>query len=133
MNFSRTVPIKDDLVAKTSVKGSQFQKPLLEFSGACAGCGETPYVKVLTQLFGDRMIIANATGCSFHLGRLSAHQSPTASTRKDTGPPGETPCLKTPPNSDTASPSRISSDGENWRIWFSRHLKQTYPRRLRTL
>ncbi|MDD3633483.1 MAG: pyruvate:ferredoxin (flavodoxin) oxidoreductase [Candidatus Cloacimonetes bacterium] len=48
----------------TSVKGSQFKQPLLEFSGACAGCGETPYIKLLTQLFGDRMIIANATGCS---------------------------------------------------------------------
>ncbi len=47
-----------------SVKGSQFKQPLLEFSGACAGCGETPYVKLLTQLFGDRMVIANATGCS---------------------------------------------------------------------
>lgn len=49
---------------KTTVKGSQFQKPLLEFSGACAGCGETPYAKLATQLFGDRMYIANATGCS---------------------------------------------------------------------
>jgi len=49
---------------ETTVKGSQFKVPLLEFSGACAGCGETPYVKLLTQLFGDRMIIANATGCS---------------------------------------------------------------------
>jgi pyruvate-ferredoxin/flavodoxin oxidoreductase len=48
----------------TTVKGSQFKQPLLEFSGACAGCGETPYVKLITQLFGDRMIIANATGCS---------------------------------------------------------------------
>ena len=48
----------------TSVKGSQFNKPLLEFSGACAGCGETPYAKLITQLFGDRMFIANATGCS---------------------------------------------------------------------
>ena len=50
--------------AEFSVKGSQFKQPLLEFSGACAGCGETPYVKLLTQFFGDRMIIANATGCS---------------------------------------------------------------------
>lgn len=49
---------------ETTVKGSQFKQPLLEFSGACAGCGETPYIKLLTQLFGDRMIIANATGCS---------------------------------------------------------------------
>jgi len=50
--------------SETTVKGSQFKQPLLEFSGACAGCGETPYVKLITQLFGDRMIIANATGCS---------------------------------------------------------------------
>jgi pyruvate-ferredoxin/flavodoxin oxidoreductase len=63
-DFSLTIPYKDDLVKKETVKGSQFQKPLMEFSGACAGCGETPYVKVLTQLLGDRMIIANATGCS---------------------------------------------------------------------
>ena len=48
----------------TSVKGSQFRQPLFEFSGACPGCGETPYVKLITQLFGDRMMIANATGCS---------------------------------------------------------------------
>jgi pyruvate-ferredoxin/flavodoxin oxidoreductase len=48
----------------TSVKGSQFRMPLFEFSGACPGCGETPYIKLVTQLFGDRMIIANATGCS---------------------------------------------------------------------
>jgi pyruvate-ferredoxin/flavodoxin oxidoreductase len=50
--------------SETTVKGSQFKQPLLEFSGACAGCGETPYVKLITQLFGDRMIVANATGCS---------------------------------------------------------------------
>jgi pyruvate-ferredoxin/flavodoxin oxidoreductase len=62
--FSLTVPIKDNVTKRTTLKGSQFQKPLMEFSGACAGCGETPYVKVLTQLFGERMIIANATGCS---------------------------------------------------------------------
>ncbi len=59
-----TVSVKDDLVARDNVKGSQFAQPLLEFSGACAGCGETPYAKLVTQLFGDRMIIANATGCS---------------------------------------------------------------------
>ena len=49
---------------KNTVKGSQFEEPLLEFSGACAGCGETAYAKLVTQLFGDRMMIANATGCS---------------------------------------------------------------------
>ena len=53
-----------DKFKETTVKGSQFKKPLLEFSGACAGCGETPYAKLVTQLFGDRMYIANATGCS---------------------------------------------------------------------
>ena len=58
------ISIKDNLVARDTLKGSQLQQPLLEFSGACAGCGETPYVKLLTQLFGERMIIANATGCS---------------------------------------------------------------------
>ena len=58
------VTYKDDKLDITNVKGSQFAKPLFEFSGACAGCGETPYVKLVTQLFGDRMTIANATGCS---------------------------------------------------------------------
>ena len=62
--FSESIDFKDKAMGRDSVKGSQFQKPLLEFSGACAGCGETPYVKVLTQLFGERMTIANATGCS---------------------------------------------------------------------
>ena len=55
---------KGDIMAPTTVKGSQFRQPLIEFSGACAGCGETPYIKLVTQLFGDRMMIANATGCS---------------------------------------------------------------------
>jgi pyruvate-ferredoxin/flavodoxin oxidoreductase len=58
------VTIKDNLMDKVTVKGSQFCKPYFEFSGACAGCGETAYVKTITQLFGDRMMIANATGCS---------------------------------------------------------------------
>jgi pyruvate-ferredoxin/flavodoxin oxidoreductase len=62
--FAMTIPVKDKLWNKYSVKGSQFCQPLLEFSGACAGCGETPYVKLLTQLFGDRMMMSNATGCS---------------------------------------------------------------------
>ncbi len=62
--FAQTLPeFKGELNVKT-VKDSQFKKPLFEFSGACAGCGETPYVKLITQLFGDRMLVANATGCS---------------------------------------------------------------------
>jgi pyruvate-ferredoxin/flavodoxin oxidoreductase len=62
--FSKNVTYKDNVVAKTNLKGSQFAKPLFEFHGACAGCGETPYIKLITQLYGDRMLIANATGCS---------------------------------------------------------------------
>ena len=65
------VEIKDNLLARDTLKGSQLQQPLHEFSGACAGCGETPYVKVLTQLFGERMVIANATGCSSIWGASS--------------------------------------------------------------
>ena len=70
-DFSETVSYKDAF-KRNSVKGSQFRQSLMEFSGACAGCGETPYVKVLTQLFGERMIIANATGLLLHLGRVRA-------------------------------------------------------------
>jgi pyruvate-ferredoxin/flavodoxin oxidoreductase len=62
--FTVELPVRDDLVSPTTVKGSQFCQPLLEFSGACAGCGETSYAKLVTQLFGGRMIIGNATGCS---------------------------------------------------------------------
>src|SRR5574344_1717640 len=56
--------VKSKIFGDNTVKGSQFNKPYFEFSGACAGCGETPYIKVLSQLFGDRMVVANATGCS---------------------------------------------------------------------
>lgn len=62
--FASSLPVREGLVARNTVKGSQFYQPLLEFSGACAGCGETPYAKLLTQLFGDRMVIGNATGCT---------------------------------------------------------------------
>ncbi len=62
--FFETIPVRDDLTKRQSIKGSQFCQPLLEFSGACAGCGETPYAKLVTQLFGERMVIGNATGCS---------------------------------------------------------------------
>ncbi len=62
--FAMKLPKPEVQINPATVKGSQFLQPLFEFSGACAGCGETPYVKLVTQLFGDRMIIANATGCS---------------------------------------------------------------------
>ncbi len=70
---------------ETTVKGSQFKKPLLEFSGACAGCGETPYAKLTTQLFGDRMYIANATGCSSIWG-ASAPSTPYTVDKDGRGP-----------------------------------------------
>lgn len=73
-DYGRAIPVKPEVIAKfkeTTVKGSQFKQPLLEFSGACAGCGETPYAKLVTQLFGDRMYIANATGCSSIWGNSS--------------------------------------------------------------
>jgi len=79
------VSVKDDLMDKMSVKGSQFQEPLLEFSGACSGCGETPYVKLLTQMFGDRMVIANSSGCSSVWGG-SYGLSPFRKNRHGQGP-----------------------------------------------
>ncbi|CAK7050718.1 MAG: Pyruvate:ferredoxin oxidoreductase [Desulfovibrio sp.] len=69
--YSLSLSPKENPAGKYSVKGSQFEQPLLEFSGACAGCGETPYMKVLTQLFGNRMYIANATGCTQAWGAAS--------------------------------------------------------------
>lgn len=73
-DYGQSLPKKPEVLEKfkeTTVKGSQFKQPLLEFSGACAGCGETPYAKLITQLFGDRMYIANATGCSSIWGNSS--------------------------------------------------------------
>jgi len=83
--YSETIPIRTGNFEKYSVKGSQFRQPLLEFSGACAGCGETPYLKLITQLFGDRMIIANATGCSSIWGG-SAPSIPFAVNENGHGP-----------------------------------------------
>ena len=76
---------KENAGSKFTVQGSQFQRPLLEFSGACSGCGETPYTKLITQLFGDRMIIANATGCSSIWGG-SAPSMPYTTNAKGRGP-----------------------------------------------
>ncbi|MCK5348123.1 MAG: pyruvate:ferredoxin (flavodoxin) oxidoreductase, partial [Desulfobacula sp.] len=83
--FSKTIPFKTDILKRGTVKGSQLYQPLLEFSGACAGCGETPYVKVLTQLFGERMTIANATGCSSIWGG-SAPATPYCTNADGEGP-----------------------------------------------
>lgn len=84
-DYAMTVSVKDDLMPLTTLKGSQFAQPLLEFSGACAGCGETPYAKVITQLFGDRMMIANATGCSSIWGG-SAPSTPYCVNKEGKGP-----------------------------------------------
>ncbi|WP_017415603.1 pyruvate:ferredoxin (flavodoxin) oxidoreductase [Clostridium tunisiense] len=83
--FSLTLPKRENPMNVSSVKGSQFETPLLEFSGACAGCGETPYVKLITQLFGDRMMIANATGCSSIWG-ASAPATPYTKNECGKGP-----------------------------------------------
>ncbi|WP_319468073.1 pyruvate:ferredoxin (flavodoxin) oxidoreductase [uncultured Pseudodesulfovibrio sp.] len=83
-DFAESVSFKDAFKRDT-VKGSQFRQSLMEFSGACAGCGETPYVKVLTQLFGERMIIANATGCSSIWG-ASAPSTPYCTNADGHGP-----------------------------------------------
>ncbi|PNV59340.1 pyruvate:ferredoxin (flavodoxin) oxidoreductase [Clostridium sp. chh4-2] len=86
--YGQSLPFKTEVVAKfkeNTVKGSQFKQPLLEFSGACAGCGETPYAKLITQLFGDRMYIANATGCSSIWGN-SSPSTPYTVNAKGQGP-----------------------------------------------
>ena len=87
-DYTVKLPVKEDVIAKfkeATVKGSQFKQPLLEFSGACAGCGETPYAKLITQLFGDRMYIANATGCSSIWGN-SSPSTPYTMNAKGQGP-----------------------------------------------
>ena len=87
-DYAVTLPEKEDVIAKfkeNTVKGSQFKTPLLEFSGACAGCGETPYAKLITQLFGDRMYIANATGCS-SIWANSSPSTPYTVNAKGQGP-----------------------------------------------
>ncbi|MBR6101852.1 MAG: pyruvate:ferredoxin (flavodoxin) oxidoreductase [Ruminococcus sp.] len=87
-NYGLTLAEKPEILEKfkeTTVKGSQFKQPLLEFSGACAGCGETPYAKLVTQLFGDRMYIANATGCSSIWGG-SAPSTPYTTNKAGKGP-----------------------------------------------
>jgi pyruvate-ferredoxin/flavodoxin oxidoreductase len=82
-------PVARQEVTRLDAKGSQFFEPLFEYSGACAGCGETPYLKLLTQLFGDRAIIANATGCSSIYGGNLPTTSYT--TNRGCGRRGRTP------------------------------------------
>ena len=83
--FAQSLEPKDNLLPRDSLKGSQLQQPLFEFSGACAGCGETPFIKLLTQLFGERMLIANATGCTSIYG-ASAPSFPYCTNKEGHGP-----------------------------------------------
>jgi len=83
--YAINLPKKENPLDKFTVKGSQFEQPLFEFSGACAGCGETPYIKLITQLFGDRMLIGNATGCTSIYG-ASAPSMPYTVNEKGQGP-----------------------------------------------
>lgn len=83
--YAASLPVRDNILPINNVKGSQFVKPLLEFSGACAGCGETPYARVITQLYGDRMMVANATGCSSIWGG-SAPSTPYCTNSEGKGP-----------------------------------------------
>ncbi|MEA4890462.1 MAG: pyruvate:ferredoxin (flavodoxin) oxidoreductase [Clostridiaceae bacterium] len=83
--YAQTLSAKSNPMSVDTVKGSQFEQPLFEFSGACAGCGETPYVKLLTQLFGDRMQVSNATGCS-SIYSGSAPSMPYTTNRQGHGP-----------------------------------------------
>jgi pyruvate-ferredoxin/flavodoxin oxidoreductase len=84
-DYATKLSPKENPMNADSLKGSQFEKPLLEFSGACAGCGETPYAKLVTQLFGDRMMVANATGCSSIWG-ASAPATPYTTNHEGKGP-----------------------------------------------
>ncbi|MBQ3199200.1 MAG: pyruvate:ferredoxin (flavodoxin) oxidoreductase [Firmicutes bacterium] len=84
-DYAMTVSSKDDMIKPDNVKNAQFRQPYLEFSGACAGCGETPYAKLVTQLFGERMIVANATGCSSIWG-ASVPSMPYTTNQKGQGP-----------------------------------------------
>lgn len=84
-DYAMTLAVKENPLNTKTVKGSQFEEPLLEFSGACAGCGETPYIKLITQMFGDRMYIANATGCTSIWGG-SAPSTPYTMNKDGFGP-----------------------------------------------
>ncbi len=85
-DYAMTIPTKQDTIDITkNIKNSQFAQPMLEFSGACAGCGETPYIKLITQLFGDRMMVANATGCTSIWGG-SAPSMPYCKNAEGKGP-----------------------------------------------
>ena len=122
------VGYKDTVVDKTkTVKNSQFAQPLFEFSGACAGCGETPYIKTITQLFGDRMMVANATGCSSIYGGSAPsyallHQRARVRVRH-----GPTRCSRTTPSSAWACTSAIEKLRERLIVLMKDAIQATAP------
>ena len=110
----------------TTIKNSQLLQPLFEFSGACSGCGETPYVKLVSQLFGDRALIANATGCSsVYSGSLPPR--PGQSTMRDAARLGPTPCLRIMLNLAWACAWLPTSDLKRLASWFERWLRKLEP------
>ena len=88
--YAMTLSPKENPMGVSTVKGSQFEQPLLEFPGACPGCGETPYAKLITQLFGDRMYVATATGCS-QVWATSFPSFPYTTNAKGQGPAAPPP------------------------------------------
>ena len=100
--FASIPPLDRSLLPHDNAKGSQVLEPLFEFSGACAGCGETPYLKLVTQLFGDRMIVANATGCSSIYGANLPTTPWTVERRRPRPGRGTTRCSRTTPSSASA-------------------------------
>lgn len=109
----KKVAPKPNPMNKNTVKGVQFEQPLFEFSGACAGCGETPYAKLVTQLVGDRMMIANATGCSSIWG-ASAPSMPYCKMWQATARAGQTACLKITPNTALACTWALNIPANVW-------------------
>ena len=126
-NFFLGCPSRSrEKLAHGHVKDSQLLQPLFEFSGACSGCGETPYIKLMTQLFGDRALIANATGCSsIYGGNLPT--TPYTKNAKAAARPGRIRCSKTTPSSAWASAWRWISRTNMPRAWSS-----VCPRKLAT-
>jgi pyruvate-ferredoxin/flavodoxin oxidoreductase len=102
--FFETLPSDRSRMDFGTVRGTQFLEPLFEFSGACAGCGETPYLKLLSQLFGDRLMVANATGCSSIYG-ATCRPHPGRPTETGTALPGRNSSSRTTPSSVSASGS----------------------------
>lgn len=100
----KNITYKKPTQGKLNVANSQYLRPLNEFSGACAGCGETPYAKLVTQLFGDRMMLSNSAGCST-VWAAGAPSCPTPPTRTATARRGASRSLKTTPNTASACSS----------------------------